>query len=399
MKTCDIAIVGAGIIGLSLAHSCARQNWNTLVLEKTSRAGGILHSHSAAPNGDFWLELGAHTCYNSYRGLIDLIEECNLVEHMQRREKVPFKLLVDGKIASIPSQLSFVELLFSAPRIFFLKKAGRSVASYYGKIVGKGNFARVFSAVFSAVPSQNADDFPADMLFKKRRRRKDIMKSFTMRDGLQCIAEALAETPGVQLLRDCDVTCIAWEAGTFQIATAAGDSFQSKALALAAPAAGAARLLQPNFPEIAAHLDKIEVLEVETLGVAVEKSALSFDFIAGAIPLDDAFYSIVSRDTVPHATYRGFTFHFKPGRLDRQAKLKRIGAILGVDPDGLKHICEKTNCVPSLKLGHAEWVHSIDTALAGKPLLLTGNYFLGLSIEDCISRSRSEFQRLQEILK
>ena len=87
------------------------------------------------------------------------------------------------------------------------------------------------------------------------------------------------------------------------------------------------------------------------------------------------------------------------GLLDRQAKLKRIGAILGVNPDGLKHICEKTNCVPSLKLGHAEWVQSIDTALEGKPLLLTGNYFLGLSIEDCISRSRSEFQRLQEILK
>jgi oxygen-dependent protoporphyrinogen oxidase len=40
-------------------------------------------------------------------------------------------------------------------------------------------------------------------------------------------------------------------------------------------------------------------------------------------------------------------------------------------------------------------VRELDSLLAGKGLLLTGNYFIGLAIEDCVSRSLSEFRRLR----
>ena len=87
-------------------------------------------------------------------------------------------MLVGDRVKSVLSQVGLFELFFSAPRLVYLKKAGQTVRSYYGRIVGPGNFARVFSAVFSAVPSQKADDFPADMLFKKRGRDKGFPKSF-----------------------------------------------------------------------------------------------------------------------------------------------------------------------------------------------------------------------------
>jgi oxygen-dependent protoporphyrinogen oxidase len=36
----------------------------------------------------------------------------------------------------------------------------------------------------------------------------------------------------------------------------------------------------------------------------------------------------------------------------------------------------------------------VDRLLAGMPLAVTGNWFAGLSIEDCVQRSRSEWERL-----
>ena len=47
--------------------------------------------------------------------------------------------------------------------------------------------------MLSAVPSQSADEFPADMLFKKRSRRKDVMRSFTLKGGKIALIELLAD--------------------------------------------------------------------------------------------------------------------------------------------------------------------------------------------------------------
>src|SRR5208337_2269436 len=122
----------------------------------------------------FWLELGAHTCYNSYRNLIGLVENCNITDQLIKREKVPFKMLIGNQIKSIPFELNLLELLLSAPRLFTLRPEGQSVESYYSRIVGCTNFARVIGPAINAVLSQKANDFPADMIFKKRLRRKDI---------------------------------------------------------------------------------------------------------------------------------------------------------------------------------------------------------------------------------
>jgi protoporphyrinogen oxidase len=51
------------------------------------------------------------------------------------------------------------------------------------------------------------------------------------------------------------------------------------------------------------------------------------------------------------------------------------------------------NRLPALRKGHADRVAELDRALAGGPLGLTGNWFLGVSIEDCVTRSRGEHER------
>jgi hypothetical protein len=116
--------------------------------------------------------------------------------------------------------------------------------------------------------------------------------------------------------------------------------------------------------------------------------------VAGLIGVDADFYSVVSRDVVPDPDWRGFTFHFKPGRLDRVGKLACMARVLGVGANALVEASERVSQLPALKAGHAGRLGEIDRLLAGLPIALTGNYFLGVSIGDCAERSATEFSRL-----
>lgn len=395
----DIAIIGAGISGLSLAHYCAKEGLETLVIEKSERVGGCFHSFRFdGEDTGFWIELGAHTCYNSYLNLLGIIEDCRIFDRLIRRERFPFKLLVGNQIKSILSQINFMELLLSAPHLLTLKKRGQSVESYYSRIVGPRNFEKVFAPLFNAVSSQRANDFPADILFKKRIRRKDVMKSFTLNGGIQLITDSIASQAGIKLITGKDIQTVEFGSDIFRIISTDGSLYESKDLALAVPPVVAARLLKSSFPEISTLLSHIKVNTIETVGIVVKKEAISLKPFTGIIATNDYFYSIVSRDIVPHKNYRGFSFHFKPGIIDHDAKLKRITEVLKIELRDIEYIVTKENVIPSLMVGHEKLVNEIDRLIAGKKLLLTGNYFFGLAIEDCVSRSLSEFYRLKNSL-
>lgn len=400
MRKYDIVILGAGISGLSLAHHAARQGLSTCVIESADRVGGAFHTHRCNASAEsFWIELGAHTCYNSYAGLIEILEQTGQLSQLLERQKVPFRLLVDDEIKSIPSQISFIELLLSVPRMLFLDKTRESVESYYSKIVGKKNFANLFQHMFNAVPSQRSNDFPADVLFKKRERRKDVLRSFTFNRGLASVTEKISAQSTIDIETGNAATEIQQEIDGFRITTQNGESYQSRYLVVATSAAVAARLLRPVDSSLADELAKMKVVTFESTGVVVDKAKLSIEPVAGIVPVDDCFYSVVSRDAVADDQLRGFTFHFKSDQGDKQTRLQRIADVLGVSVNDFRHVSNRSNVLPSLRAGHHDWVTGIDKMLAGKNLLLTGNYFSGVSIEDCVSRSRSELGRLKSSSK
>jgi protoporphyrinogen oxidase len=397
MSSYEVIIIGAGISGLSFAHYCGREGMRTLVIEKDAHLGGTIHSHLFESSDGFWLELGAHTCYNSYRNLISIIEDCNIAGRLIGREKVPFKMLVGSRIKSIPFQLNLLELLVSAPRLFKLRPEGQSVESYYSTIVGCTNFKRVIGPAINAVLSQKANDFPADMIFKKRLRRKDIVKKFTLTGGLQAIADGVAVQKNIDIIKGKEVRAVTSKGRAFEIATD-NALYTADIVAMATPASAAAQLLRASFPGVSAKLLQIKVEAVESVGTAINKEMVSIEPVAALIPFSDSFYSVVSRDTIRHCKYRGFTFHFKPGLVRREAKLNRIAEVLGVELKQLEHVVEKVNFIPSLKVGHNVLVSAIEKSIAGSRLFLTGNYFDGMAIEDCVTRSRKEFLRLKTTL-
>jgi protoporphyrinogen oxidase len=392
----DVVIVGGGISGLSLAYYCVKAGMKTSIIEKNDTVGGSFCSPSYTSGGnEFWFEMGAHTCYSSYRNLLDIVEKCGIMDTIIPRAKVPFTLLIDDNIKSIVSQLNLFELLVSAPNLFKLKKTGLSVKSYYSKIVGDGNYRDVISHFFNAVPSQPTDDFPADMMFKSREKRKDVLKNYTFKHGLQGVARTIAATKGINVFNGQAVSSVEFANGEYVLRTTGGGEYSAKTLVLATPSSVASKLLRDVNPDIANHLGQLKAAQVDSVGVMVKKSDISLKPVAAMISPNDVFYSVVSRDTVPDEHFRGFAFHFKTG-LDDATKRKRITDVLGVSMSKIVHSESRLNTVPSLNLGHHQWLEKTDTLLKEKKnLLLTGNFFGGMAIEDCVSRSLSEFNRMK----
>jgi protoporphyrinogen oxidase len=395
MSDYDLVVIGGGISGLGFAHFANQRGLKTLVLEASDQAGGCIRSHHFdTPAGSFWAELGAHTCYNSYGNLLQILQETGQLDSLRAKQKLRYQLYTREGLKSIPSELNVWELLGVIPRLLLAKKPGHTASEYFGGIIGRRNFQRVLGPALDAVVCQPARDFPADSLFRKKPRRKEIMRSYTGPAGLQSFVDGIVAQPGLEVRANSPVEGLQATDTGYQISIAGGDRVEASHLALAVPPDIVSQLLQPLMPRLAETVGRIEMVEIESLAVLLSAKALQVPPLAGIIGRDEDFYSVVSRDLVPDPDYRAFTFHFRPGRLDEDGKLQRIQQVLGVDSAAIEASAGYANRLPALRLGNAERVAELDLALRGQPLALTGNWFDGVSIEDSLIRSAAEFDRL-----
>lgn len=399
MSKHDVVVIGGGISGLTFAAEAARAGRKVLVLEQEERAGGCLSTRRAGSG--YWFELGAHTCYNSYVGFTGVLEACGLKDAVVGRAKTHLRFLdgdrlVPGSNLGVLLRLfSWPEAAVSLPRMIGAKKDGKTVAEFYGRIVGRRNYARVLGPMLSAVPSQSADAFPAGMLFKTRdTRRQDFPRSFTLAGGLQTAAKALAATPNLTVTTGRAAASVAAAGDGWFVTSSDGERHEAGIVGVATPPGAAAALLGGAAPELAVPAGAVKEAVVETLGFAVRSGKVAgIPVSMFLVPKADSFHSIVTRDSVPDAEWRAFSFHFKPG-LTAGERLDRATRVLGVSRADLEEVAEKRTVLPSPALGHEAIVAEIDRLSAGKRLCVLGNWFAGLSIEDCVDRSRREWERV-----
>ena len=400
----DLVVIGAGLSGLSLAFRAATLGQRVVVLESTPRVGGCIRSHQ---DHGLWFELGAHTAYNSYGGMIALIEATNLKDKLvQRAEpRKVFGLLKNGETTwltppKVLKKLSWWPMLWRVPVFHFGRKRGLTMKQRFSRLLGKKNFETILSPFLAAVPSQSADEFPAagpGSLFKKRPRRKDIVRSFGLVGGLGTLTDALAAHPALTVHTGCAATrLVRLPDDTVRVSTADGSVFDARHVALALPPDVGARLTATAFPALSEALGQIATTTVESLGVTLPIEATWMPPCAFVVPVDDVFFSMVTRDPFPDPTRRAFTFHFRPNT-SLETKLQRMADVLKIERSDLGTrypLTEQRVTLPSPRVGHDQIVAAIDKALVGSPLAVTGNFFEGLAIEDCIQRSFAECDRL-----
>jgi protoporphyrinogen/coproporphyrinogen III oxidase len=401
METADVIVVGGGISGLSFAWKAGASGRTVHVLEREPRVGGCLHSHRR-PDG-YWFEMGAHTAYNSYGGFLDIAVATGVASKIVQRgpAKSRFGLLRNGDYRwltppKILLQLNLLEAAVSFPAGVFRKKQGETVYSYYSKLIGRRNYDRILSPFFAAVPSQKADGFPLQgpgSLFKKRPRREEFVRSFGLDGGLQLVCDAASRSKGVTVETGVSATRVPKAGQGYAVTTSDGRTLEAPIVAVAAPPDVAMRLLNDDFHELSTQIARVSTVDVASVGVVLPREKCWMPECAFVVPVDDLFFSAVTRDPFPDPRWRAFAFHFK-GATTRDERLKRITEVLRVSADDLGELVEKGLTLPSPALGHADLVADIDRCVAGSRLAVTGNYFAGLAIEDCIIRSNEEWRRV-----
>ncbi|MCF7995627.1 MAG: FAD-dependent oxidoreductase [Chromatiaceae bacterium] len=389
-------VIGGGISGLASAHYSLHAGVDTLLLEASERPGGCIHSSHFEALNDFWVEAGGHTCFNSYGNLLGIMEQIDLLKLTTAKEKKSYKLWSKGKRSGILSALHVFELITALPGLFRVKKAGKTVAEYYGKVLGQKNYQALFSPAFRSVVCQDADDFPAEALFRKKPRRKDVLRAFTMPSGLADIPSAIATQPGFNVRYGAQVHRIsaANQGEGIRVELQDGAHLSCERITLAVPPDVARTLLSEAVPEAATAIAGVGVAEIDTLVLVFERSKLEVEEIAGLISVDGAFLSAVSRDFLPDDRYRGFAFHFPGGQLSETEREQAACRAIDASVDDIVAKAQVHNRLPALRRDHMERIQALDSALASGQIAVTGNWFLGVSIEDCVTRSRSEHERL-----
>ena len=189
----DCIIIGGGISGISFAHCLHGIGKKVLVIEKKDRAGGQIQTGILKDSG-FWYELGSHTCYNKYTSLLSMVKDLDCQNAIQSLEKYSYLIYTGGKLKKIISALSLPSMLFHCLTAFSVSKKGKTVREYFTRLAGRRNYDRLFSRAFSAVISQNADDYPAELFLKARKvRLKEFPRKFTFRHGLSTFVNTIIE--------------------------------------------------------------------------------------------------------------------------------------------------------------------------------------------------------------
>ena len=390
----DCIIIGGGISGIAFAHKLSRQGKKVVILEKEGRLGGQIQTYVSATHSTFWAELGAHTCYNSYVRLLSVVQEAGLQPDLLPLDKASYKLYVNDKIKSIASYISYFPMMVGCLKMPFASKEKKSVKEFFRPIVGAFNYDCLFSPLFRAVICQDADDYPASFFLKRRAERiKEVSHKYSFQRGLLALLNGIVEKDELSVRVGAEVVSIDRKGDIYSVKTAQAETLMAYNVTLATNPQVTACLLKGLEIQISDYLKTIPLFRSEAISVVVDKNAVNLPKIAGLISLSDAFLSVVSRDVSGHSHLRGFTFHFYDSRQSEKEKLHTICQVLRIKEEGILERSSTSHILPSPRVEHLDIISQINRLRTHPRLFIVGNYFYGLSLEDCVHRACDESDR------
>ncbi|MDP2752047.1 MAG: protoporphyrinogen oxidase [Rhodocyclaceae bacterium] len=448
-----IAVLGAGISGLTAAHTLQRLGHRVIVLDRRATPGGrIFTSHQDG----FLAEHGPNSMISPAIGAESLIESLGLThERIDKGDEVRHRYLVRQGRAQA---LSLNPLRFFSSKFFSLRGRARllaepfiqrgpqdeSIADFVRRRFGQELLDYVFDPLVGGLYAGDPNRLSMAALLPRLKQlemqygsvirgvvakalagiepRFDPRKRqlFSFRQGMTTLAQRLAASLGSSLRSGIRVEALIPLAnGGFQLKLHDchrdyTSTLHAKNVVIALPAYAAARLLTPFAPDVACGLSGIEhpPLAVVALGFHRRQVAHPLDGLGVLTPtieqrnvLGFLFSSTLFSGRAPD-NHVLLTAYVGGARQPALAQLPRneLIALVRAEAQDLLGVCGEPvfenlrywpQSLPQPDLGHAARIEALRNLELEYPgLAITGNYIAGVSTSACIDAAMATAERL-----
>ncbi|MEI9917710.1 MAG: FAD-dependent oxidoreductase [Bacteroidota bacterium] len=371
----SVAVVGAGISGLSIAYQSKKNGDDVTVFESSRRVGGKIGSIYCR---GLELDLGPVTISETGK-LRELASELNL-EIIEASDATKKRYIYSkGKLHSVGIRSS---LLSAAGKLSMLKapfaskaRPNETVAGYARRRFGSEAYQRLFNPMMNGIYAGNSELIHAQSVFKKRGPRKII----SFKGGIAALTNALADKLGDSLILNRSVEDL--------------DELKDfDEIHITTPAFVTANLIK----ELAEPLKSIHYTEVTQIFcecVPGERKFEGFGFLVpseermsllGAICVSNIFPSKVSEGRRLFVLFCGGDrpYPFTPSA---DNAVKEFNKILEPGLTKVIHTQEYRKGIPQFYIGHDKFVDQIRQFERQNPRIkITGNYLTGVGVGDCL---------------
>lgn len=452
-----VIIIGAGISGLATAHWLKQQGRHTIVMDKSYRPGGAIHSYKL---GCYLYETGPNTFLDNVQEMMDLCKELKLhneIFKVSMRDNDRY-IYYNGKLNKIVPGPAFLksELLSRETKWKMATEAFRggnrskqdeSLGSFIRRRFGDDLLKNLVTPFISGVYAGDPDKlslrstFPLlydlerqygsvirgmflKMLFKKKdltpRKKKLRTKNMCSFDeGMRVLIEAMCEevddlklSRGVkEIKKNAD--------GTFTVFADRDEVITGDAVVLATSSYSVPEIAGQFFPQTSKYLQSIPYNRLAVVGLgykreAVQHECTGFGFLVPRNQNIRILGCLFSSSLFPLRAPRGemaFTV-FIGGGLDQQAfdmtddelyALARKDLETSIGASGepeYKTLVRWEKAIPQYPIGHLEEIAKVEAECRQTPgLFLAGNYLDGVSTNDCVYRAKQVSEEIKNYLK
>ena len=440
----DVAVVGAGVSGLSAAYELRRRKRSVVVLERGARPGGIVVTERA---GEFIIDAGPDSLLVQKPAAVTLCNELGLGDRLfpTKLPRTAF-VLRGGKLHPLPaaSILGFptrLKPLFSSTLVGLPAKlrmaaevlvprarAGNdeSIARFVRRRFGPEAVTYIAEPLLAGIHAGDVERLSVRALFPRlveaEARAGSIMKAFrrehgplntdgvfrSFPNGLAELIDALMKAVPKDSVRCGSKVTRIEEADGFTIHIEDQPSIHARAVILSIPAFAAAELLRPLDAELSAACESIRYLSSATVVFAFPRDAVVHDLQGTGFVVPRAEkISITAGAWIsskwPHRAPEGQVLlrAFLGGARDPDVLSRTDAELSGMALGDLTKILgirglpimtrvyRWDRSSPQQEVGHRELIRRIETRLAShRGLFVSAAGFRGVGIPDSIADAR-----------
>jgi oxygen-dependent protoporphyrinogen oxidase len=442
----DVAVVGAGVSGLTAAYELCKRKLNVVVLEGQKRAGGLIQTDRV---GEFIIDAGPDSLLVQKPAAVSLCNELGLGDRLFST-KLPRTayILRDGQLHALPGAsilgfptrlkplmqstlFSFPTKLRMAAELFIPRRQtsdDESIAQFVRRRFGSEAATYIAEPLLAGIHAGDVERLSMRALFPRlvdaEARSGSVIRAFrrdrgplnadgafrSFPNGLGELIESLMKAvPKESVCLSSRVTAIGMNEDGFALQVEDKPTVYARAVILAIPVFAAAELLKSIDPDLAAACGSIRTFSTATVVFAFPRDAVKHDLrgtgfvvprVEGIRIMAGAWISSKWPQRAPegHALLRAFLGGARdPDILSKSdqelsnAALGDLTRILGIrGVPSFTRVYRWNRSSPQQEIGHSGLMSRIDTKLARhKGLFISAAGFRGVGIPDCVADARS----------